>query len=88
MKLNLGCGATTPVGWINVDYAFGARLARVPGFRWLRARTGLVNLDWDPSIVIADLRQLFPWPDRSADVIYSSHTFVASQPCGRRALSR
>jgi len=29
-KLNLGCGSKTPSGWINVDYAPGAKLSKIP----------------------------------------------------------
>ena len=28
MKLNLGCGSHAPHGWVNVDYALGARFAK------------------------------------------------------------
>lgn len=75
MKLNLGCGSTTPEGWINVDYALGARLSKVPGFGVVNARLKLFDLAWASRIHIHDLRKHFPWPDASADAIYSSHTF-------------
>jgi SAM-dependent methyltransferase len=66
--LNLGCGAVTPANWTNVDYALGARLAR-----WPLARA-FFRVRWDRRIVIHDLTQRFPWADRSAQAIYSSHT--------------
>lgn len=73
-RLNLGCGAVAPEGWVNVDGALGARLARIPGLRaanrWLR----LFELDWDSSIYIANLSRRLPWADQSVDVVYSSHT--------------
>jgi SAM-dependent methyltransferase len=75
MKLNLGCGSTTPPGWENVDYAIGARFAKLPGFGFLNRRLGWVRLDWSAAIRIHDLRRPFPWPDASADAVYSSHTF-------------
>jgi predicted SAM-dependent methyltransferase len=75
MKLNLGCGSTTPAGWHNVDYALGARLAGLPGFAFVNSRLRLFDLDWAQRITIHDLRKDFPWPDGSAEAIYSSHTF-------------
>jgi len=74
VKLNLGCGPRTPDGWINVDYAWGARLARLPFFRALNRRIRLFDLDWSERIQLHDLTRRFPWTDASADVIYSSHT--------------
>ena len=74
VKLNLGCGPRTPDGWTNVDYAWGARLARLPFFRALNRRIRLFDLDWSERIQLHDLTRAFPWPDARADVIYSSHT--------------
>ena len=74
VKVNLGCGSQTPKGWINVDYAFGARLAKLPILKTVNRRLRLVNLQWDHDILIHDLRTSFPWGDGSVDVIYSSHT--------------
>lgn len=74
MKLNLGCGDQIVEGWINVDYAIGARLNRVPLFRLVNKRLHLFNTDWDERIFIHDLATRFPWPDSSVDVVYSSHT--------------
>ncbi|HEX5067567.1 MAG TPA: methyltransferase domain-containing protein [Myxococcota bacterium] len=74
VKLNLGCGPRTPDGWIHVDYAWGARLARLPFFRALNRRIRLFDLDWSERIQLHDLTRRFPWRDASADVVYSSHT--------------
>lgn len=73
-KLNLGCGHQVPNGWINVDFALGARLAKLPLFRRLNRKLRLFNVDWDGGIVLADLTKPFPWPSDSIDVVYSSHT--------------
>jgi SAM-dependent methyltransferase len=75
IKLNLGCGSRTPADWENVDYALGARLAKLPGFGIVNARLRLFDLAWARRIRIHDLRKPFPWPADHADVIYSSHTF-------------
>ena len=74
MKLNLGCGSETPVDWINVDYSIGARFFKIPGFSILNRKFRFFNLQWDKRIVLHDLRQKFPWPDESVDIVYSSHT--------------
>jgi len=74
VKLNLGCGPQVPEGWINVDYALGARFAKSHVFRAVNRRVKLFNLEWNDAILIHDLTTRFPWPDASADVVYSSHT--------------
>jgi predicted SAM-dependent methyltransferase len=73
MKLNLGCGSQMPDGWVNVDYALGARFAKIPFFRATNRRLGLFDLDWDERIRLHDLTKTFPWEDASVEVIYSSH---------------
>src|ERR1700683_4765801 len=74
MKLNLGCGSKVLDGWINVDYALGARLARVPLVRALNRKLRLFDLDWDHRIYLHDLSKQFPWADNTIDIVYSSHT--------------
>ncbi len=74
LRLNLGCGATRPEGWLNVDYSLGARLARIPLVGSLARVFGLFDQDWSGDIAIHDLRRPLPWPDGSAAVVYSSHT--------------
>jgi len=74
MKLNLGCDAHTPDGWINVDYALGARFMKIPFFRAFNKKVKLFNLDWNEKIFIHNLIKRFPWGNESADVVYSSHT--------------
>lgn len=74
MKLNLGCGSCVLDGWVNVDYALGARVMKIPFFRALNRKVKLFNLDWNEKIFLHDLTKTFPWPDSSIDIIYSSHT--------------
>jgi predicted SAM-dependent methyltransferase len=74
VKVNLGCGHHTPEGWTHVDYALGARLGRVPFFRFLNRKLRLFRMEWDPRIVVHDLRRRFPFADGSVDVVYTSHT--------------
>ena len=73
MKLNLGCGAEVADGWVNVDYALGARFASIPLFRQLNRRIGVFNQDWNDGILVHDLTTEFPWGESSVDIIYSSH---------------
>ena len=74
LRLHLGCGTTTPAGWVNVDGALGARLARLPALRPLLRATRAFRSEWPPSITVHDLRKPFPWRSGSASAIYSSHT--------------
>ena len=77
-RLHLGCGLTTPAGWINIDGSWNARLAKRPVLRRLAHSLHLTPADklsvpWDSSIFIHDVRKPLPFPPDSADVIYSSH---------------
>ena len=71
MRLNLGCGAVAPPAWINVDFAIGARLNKSLA-RPIARR--IFTTEWPENVVIHDLTKRFPWADRSADAVYSSHT--------------
>jgi predicted SAM-dependent methyltransferase len=87
-KLNLGCGSQVPDGWINVDYALGARFAKIPFFRALNKKLRLFETDWNDKIYIHNLNKRFPWADSTMDVVYSSHTLEHfSREDGRRFLA-
>ncbi|AKJ30379.1 class I SAM-dependent methyltransferase [Caldimonas brevitalea] len=87
MILNLGCGSQLCNDWTNVDYALGARLAKVPLFRAVNARVKLFRMDWDDRIVLHDLTKPFPWQSGTADGVYSSHTLEhLAREDGRRFL--
>jgi hypothetical protein len=88
MKLNLGCGAKVPDGWVNVDSSLGARLAKIPLFRSFNRKLKLFQLDWDEKIYLHDLTKRFPWADSSVETVYSSHTLEHfTKKDGRRFLS-
>ena len=88
LVLNLGCGSQLGDGGVNVDYALGARMAKLPLFRPLNSRLKMFKFDWDDRIYLHDLTKPFPWPSNSADAIYSSHTLEhLSREDGRRFLS-
>jgi SAM-dependent methyltransferase len=73
-KLNLGCGGQVIDEWINVDFALGAKLLKIPLLRFINKRIRLFNLDWNKNIFIHNLTRRFPWKDESVDIIYCSHT--------------
>ena len=88
MKLNIGCGSQVPDGWINVDYALGARFTKIPFFSAVNRKVKLFNLDWNEKIYLHDLTKKLPWTDASIDTVYSSHTLEHfSKEEGRRFLS-
>lgn len=74
LKLNLGCGPQVVPGWMNIDYALGARLASVPVLKPIVKRLGIFRVDWDPRIVIHDLTKPLPWDSGTVDACYTSHT--------------
>jgi SAM-dependent methyltransferase len=74
LKLNLGCGSHAPSGWVNVDYAIGSWVVKVPFFSLINKKFKIINFNWPDTIFIHDLRKKFPWQDNSVDVVYSSHT--------------
>lgn len=89
MKLNLGCGDAVVDGWINVDYAIGARLIKLPLFGFINRALHITNRTWDKRILIHDLTTPFPWQDAEADAIYCSHTFEHfTRDQGRMFLAR
>jgi SAM-dependent methyltransferase len=88
MRVNLGCGSQVPKGWLNVDYALGARFAKKPFWRKLNRKLRLFELDWNERIYLHDLRKEFPWDECTVDVVYSSHTLEHfSREDGRRFLA-
>ncbi len=90
MKLlvNLGCGLNAPDGWVNVDAAIGARLARLPLFSEVNDALHIVRAPWPRNITIHDLNRPLPWPDACVDGIYLSHVLEHfSREGGRRLLS-
>ena len=88
MKLNLGSATQVIDGWVNVDYALGARLMKIPFFRVFNRKVKLINLDWDEKIYLHDLTKKFPWADSSVNIVYSSHTLGHfSKEDGRRFLA-
>jgi len=74
MKLNLGCGAVRPKGWINVDSSLNAYLQKLPGGKFLAKKMGMVAYD-STNVVYANLNKPWKWKNNSVDVVYASHLF-------------
>lgn len=82
LKLNLGCGSTSPDGWINIDCSPNVLLAKVPGYSFIKGillKLKLISLDgfkaiWSPNVLYCNLAKNFPhFPQNSINIIYSSH---------------
>jgi SAM-dependent methyltransferase len=81
LRVNVGCGATPTVGWINLDNSLSVRAARWPAVMRLLKRAGLLTgQSWDLArlasrhgIRFADAAVRIPCADDSVEVVYSSH---------------
>lgn len=78
MKLHLGCGSSTPPGWVNIDGSWNARVAKFPRIRSLLRHARVLTQSqydtrWSPDIFIHDLRKPLPFPNNSAEGIYAPH---------------
>jgi len=74
MNIHLGCGPYFIPNWVNVDYSLGARIASLPVIGGIVRSLKLFNIEWNPDILLHDLSKPLPWPDASAECIYTSHT--------------
>lgn len=80
-RINIGCGATPTAGWVNYDNSPSVRLAQMPALAGTLGRLKLLSSEQREFIAFArrsDIRHAdavrrIPQPDRSADVVYSSH---------------
>lgn len=78
VRLHLGCGSTVVPGWQNLDKSWNVYLARVPGARRVLERARVLTAEqasavFPRGIVRADVRRGLPYPDGSAEYVYSSH---------------
>lgn len=77
--LNLGSGPIAFNGWVNIDRSPGLVLDRLPVAKKVLHRLGLLAeaqmLPWSRTIRRIDIVKGLPFPARSVDAIYSSHTF-------------
>ena len=92
-KLHLGCGLTTPGGWLNVDGSFNARLARFPWIRRTLGALGVISrhaagVNWATNIRHHDVRKPLPWSDGAFEAVYASHLLEHLYLSEGRALLR
>lgn len=81
IQINIGCGDAPTPGWINYDNSPAVWLARSRPLTWLLSTFGLVdagNLAFIANcrregVLYANASRHIPHPDKSVDVIYSSH---------------
>ena len=78
VRVHLGCGLITPPNWVNIDGSWNAKLAK---HRFLRralhmlhfTESSKIQVQWNPNIVIHDLRKPLPFRECSVRAVYSSH---------------
>ena len=76
--IHLGCGVVTPAGWVNVDGSLNALLTKIKPLRYLIqllrvVPQKIIDIDWDPDILIHNVRNKLPFENNSAAAIYTSH---------------
>ena len=77
--LHLGCGLTSPPGWLNVDGSFQVVLARNPWLKKLLVASGIfpkkqAELPWSPRVQRINLSNPLPYPSNFFKAVYCSHT--------------
>jgi ubiquinone/menaquinone biosynthesis C-methylase UbiE len=78
-KLHLGCGLTTPEGWLNVDGSWNAWFAKHRGLLALLMALRIVPrsvgaIPWSRNVFLHDLTKPLPFPAGTFKAVYSSHT--------------
>ena len=81
LRVNIGCGMAPTLGWKNLDNSPSIRLSAFPIFAGFlhkarlinQAQMDLIHFCQDHKIVCADATRRIPLPDRSVEVLYSSH---------------
>lgn len=75
IRLNLGCGAIRPVGWVNADSSLNALLQRFPlGGKRMAKLFNPIEYNSD-NVVYMDLNRPWKYKNDSVDVVYASHLF-------------
>ena len=77
LRLNVGCGPDAVQNWINIDRSPHILLDRLPVMKRILFRAGALAdehmTEWPQGILFHDVRKGLPFPDASAEAIYSSH---------------
>jgi predicted SAM-dependent methyltransferase len=77
-RLHLGCGLTTPAGWLNVDGSLQVELARRPWLKKLLTCARILpraqaEIPWSGTVVRLNLNRPLPFPAERFSAVYSSH---------------
>lgn len=75
LKLNLGCWAGRPKGWINTDSSINANLQKIPIVG--KRISNLFNpIGYsDTNLMYMNLNKSWKYSDDSVDIVYASHLF-------------
>src|SRR4051812_23388957 len=75
IKLNLGCGAVRPQGWLNTDSSLNAHLQRIPVLGTIVPKL-FRTVEYDnANVAYMNLNKRWPFKTNSVDVVYASHLF-------------
>jgi predicted SAM-dependent methyltransferase len=75
IKINHGCGAVRPAGWINTDSSLNAHSQKIPLLgKLITSIFGTVKYDNSP-VRYMDLNHKWNFKNNSVDIVYSSHLF-------------
>lgn len=80
-RVNIGCGPTPTRGWLNFDNSLSVRLAHYSWLAVVLAKLGLltegqkdlVSASSNNGILWANAARHIPVPDKSVEVLYTSH---------------
>lgn len=78
LKINIGCGDTSLAGWENIDNSLAIVVAKRPWTGKLLSAAGIVQKSWwdkwvGRDVKWVDVRKGLPFPDSSAQGIYTCH---------------
>ncbi len=75
IKLNLGCGAVRPEGWINTDSSLNANIQKIPLIGKIITRPFNKVVYEGGSMVYMNLNKRWKYADNTVDIVYASHLF-------------
>ncbi len=78
IQVNLGSGNKLPLGWVNIDNSWHARICRYPWLKRLLLFFHVIPrsykaIDWQGEVLFYDILRGLPFRDNTVSVIYASH---------------